>query len=196
VTVARAARARVVTVDEVVLLPSEGALLTNEWVPWVERIQPRDVTPGLLMPSTGDDPRLEPGYTGGEQAANAEAAELSLIRTVVADFGLGRERVLSVQGHDEAAERWLAGDGGPDNLLSKLAPDVCETCGFFVRLQGSLGSLFGVCANAFSVSDGTVVSVDHGCGAHSIVHTDDQADELPAPVWDTIEWDAPISLFD
>jgi hypothetical protein len=56
--------------------------------------------------------------------------------------------------------------------------------------------LFGVCANAFSVSDGTVVSVDHGCGAHSIVHTDDQADELPAPVWDTIEWDAPISLFD
>ena len=68
VTVARASRARVVTVDEVVLLPGDGALLAREWVPWVERIRPGDVTPGLLMPSTGDDPRLEPGYTGGEQA--------------------------------------------------------------------------------------------------------------------------------
>jgi len=96
----------------------------------------------------------------------------------------------------EAAERWLAGDGGPDNPLSKLAPDVCETCGFFVRLQGNLGILFGVCGNAFSVSDGTVVSVDHGCGAHSNVQPEEQLDELPEPVWDTIEWDAPISLFD
>jgi hypothetical protein len=196
VTVARASRARVVTVDEVVLLPGDGALLAREWVPWVERIRPGDVTPGLLMPSTGDDPRLEPGYTGGEQALNAEPAELSLIRTVIAERGLGRERVLSVKGHDEAAERWLAGDGGPDNLLSRLAPDVCETCGFFVRLQGSLGTLFGACANAFSVSDGTVVSVDHGCGAHSNVQSDDQVDEVPRPVWDTIEWDTPISLFD
>ena len=196
VTVARASRARVVTVDEVVLLPSTGALLPKEWVPWVERIRPGDVTPGLLMPSTGDDPRLEPGYTGGEQAPDAEPAELSVIRAVIAERGLGRERVLSVEGHDAAAERWLAGDGGPDNLLSRLAPDVCETCGFFVRLQGSLGTLFGVCANACSVSDGRVVSVDHGCGAHSNVRPDDQVDELPPPVWDTIEWDAPISLFD
>ena len=56
--------------------------------------------------------------------------------------------------------------------------------------------LFGVCGNAFSVSDGTVVSVDHGCGAHSNVQPEEQLDELPEPVWDTIEWDAPISLFD
>jgi hypothetical protein len=47
VTVARASRARVVTVDEVVLLPGDGALLAREWVPWVERIRPGDVTPGL-----------------------------------------------------------------------------------------------------------------------------------------------------
>jgi Protein of unknown function (DUF3027) len=196
VTVARAARGRAVTVDEIVLLPGEGALQTKAWVPWVERIQPRDVTPGVLMPSTGDDPRLEPGYAGGEAAADTEPAELSLVRTVVAELGLGRERVLSVDGRDDAAERWLAGEGGPDNPLSKLAPDVCETCGFFVRLRGSLGTLFGVCANAFSVSDGTVVSVDHGCGAHSKVRPEEQLDELPPPVWDTIEWDTPISLFD
>jgi hypothetical protein len=196
VTVARAARARVVTIDEVVLLPGEGALQAKPWVPWAERIQPRDVTPGLLMPSTGDDPRLEPGYTGGEDASNSEPAEMSLVRVVVTELGLGRERVLSAEGRDEATQRWLAGDGGPDNLLSRLAPDVCETCGFFVRLRGSLGTLFGVCANAFSVSEGTVVSVDHGCGAHSSVQADEQPDALPPPVWDTIEWEAPVSLFD
>ena len=77
-----------------------------------------------------------------------------------------------------------------------MAPDVCETCGFFVRLEGQLGVLFGACANAFSASEGTVQSVDHGCGAHSNVPTDERRDELPAPIWETIEWDAPISLFD
>jgi Protein of unknown function (DUF3027) len=196
VTVARAARARAVTVDEVVLLPGEGALQPKDWLPWAERIQPRDVTPGVLLPSSDDDARLEPGYTGGDDAANPEPAELSLVRTVVAELGLGRERVLSADGRAEAAQRWLMGEAGPDNLLSRLAPDVCETCGFFVRLRGGLGTLFGVCANAFSVSDGTVVSVDHGCGAHSNVQAEDQVDKLPPPVWDTIEWETPISLFD
>jgi Protein of unknown function (DUF3027) len=196
VTVVRAPRARVVTIDEVVLVPGEGALQAKAWVPWAERIQPRDVTPGILLPSLGDDPRLEPGYTGGEDAASPVPAETSLIRSVVAELGLGRERVLSAEGRDEAAQRWLAGQGGPDNQLSRLAPDVCETCGFFVRLRGSLGTLFGVCANAFSVSEGTVVSVDHGCGAHSNALADERPDEPPAPIWDTIEWDAPISLFD
>jgi Protein of unknown function (DUF3027) len=196
VTVVRAARARVVTINEVVLLPGEGALQAKPWVPWAERIQARDVTPGILLPSSSDDPRLEPGYTGGEDAANPVPAEMSLIRSVVAELGLGRERVLSAEGRDEAAQRWLTGQGGPDNLLSRLAPDACETCGFFVRLQGSLGTLFGVCANAFSVSEGTVVSVDHGCGAHSNVLPDEPADGPPPPIWDTIEWDASISLFD
>jgi hypothetical protein len=196
VTVARASRAKVVTVDEVVLLPGEGALLSRQWVPWAERIQPGDVTPGLLMPAPEDDLRLEPGYTGGESAADIDPAEASMARAVVAELGLGRERVLSRTGRDEATERWLQGDGGPDNQMTKLAPGVCETCGFFVRLQGSMGLLFGACANSYSPSDAAVVSVDHGCGAHSSVPQEDRAEELPAPVWETIEWDEPTSLFD
>jgi len=196
VTVARASRARAVTVDEVVLLPGEGALAPPEWVPWADRIKPGDVTPGLLMPTAPDDVRLEPGYTGGESAADADPAEQSLARVVVAELGLGRERVLSQAGRDEATERWLAGTSGPDNPMTKLAPGVCETCGFFVRLQGQLGMLFGVCANAYSASDASVVSVDHGCGAHSNVPSDERSEELPAPAWETIEWDPPVSLFD
>ena len=50
-------------------------------------------------------------------------------------------------------QRWLA--GGPDRTTRSVGwPRMCETCGFFLRLQGSLGTLFGVCANAFSVSRG------------------------------------------
>jgi hypothetical protein len=196
VTVVRASRARVVTVDEVVLLPGEGALLAQDWIPWAERIQPGDVAPGLLMPTPEDDPRLEPGFTGGELATDADPAEASMARVVVAELGLGRERVLTRTGRDEAGDRWRQGAGGPDNQMTKLAPGVCETCGFFVRLQGSMGLLFGACANAYSPSDGTVVSVDHGCGAHSSVPKEDRAEELPAPVWETIEWDEPVSLFD
>lgn len=196
VTVVRASRAKVVTVDEVVLLPGEGALMNKTWVPWAERIQPGDVTPGLLMPTPEDDPRLEPGFTGGERAADVDPADADLTRIVVAELGLGRERVLTATGRDEATERWLQSGGGPDNQMTKMAPSVCETCGFFSRLQGSLGTLFGACANAYSPSDGHVVSVDHGCGAHSSVPAEERAEELPPPVWETIAWDEPVSLFD
>ncbi|MBA8794680.1 hypothetical protein FHX74_002299 [Friedmanniella endophytica] len=196
VTLARASRARKATVDEVVLLPGEEALRSAEWIPWADRIQPGDVQPGLLMPSPEDDPRLEPGYTGGEEAADPDPAEASQIRAVVAELGLGRERVLSAFGHDEAAERWDAGDGGPDNQMTKQAPGVCVSCGFFLRIRGSLGRTFGVCANAYSPSDGRVVTVDHGCGAHSSVTPDEKPGELPPPVWDTIAWDQPDTLFD
>ncbi|HKH56514.1 MAG TPA: DUF3027 domain-containing protein [Propionibacteriaceae bacterium] len=195
VTVARASRAKAVTVNEVVLLPGEGALLSSSWLPWTDRIQPGDVTPGVLMPSPDEDPRLEPGYTGGEQAGDPDPAEDSLVRTVVAELGLGRERVLSFVGRQEAIERWLAGPGGPDNEMTRLAPEVCETCGFFVRLQANMGVLFGACTNAYSPSDGSVVSIDHGCGAHSSIAAQ-KRDELPGPVWETIQWDEPTSLFD
>src|SRR4051812_27396131 len=43
VTVARASRAKVVTVDEVVLLPGADAVLAPEWLPWSERLQPGDL---------------------------------------------------------------------------------------------------------------------------------------------------------
>ena len=196
VTLVRASRAKVPTVNEVVLLPGGESLLPGAWLPWIDRIQPGDATPGLLMPAGPDDPRLEPGFTGGDDAVDADPAEADQVRLVVAELGLGRERVLSREGRDEAAERWLAGPGGPDNPLTKQASDVCETCGFFVRLRGGLGAVFGVCSNTYSPSESSVVSVDHGCGAHSSVAVEDKAEELPRPVWETIDWDGPDSLFD
>lgn len=194
VTVTRASRARVVTVNEVTLMPGEGALLAPAWVPWSDRIGPKDLTPGIVAPTHPDDYRLEPGYTGGEDAGEGDPAQASQLRGVVAELGLGRERVLSPDGIEEAAERWLAGPGGPDNPMTQQAPAMCQTCGFFVPLAGRLGRLFGVCANELSPSDASVVSRDHGCGGHSDVTEASKGVDLSAPVWDTIGLDD--SLFD
>ncbi|MGJ3508770.1 DUF3027 domain-containing protein [Enemella sp. A6] len=190
VTVTRAARAKHATVNEVVVLPGPDALVAPDWVPYADRVEPGDIAPGLVAPTPDNDPRLVPGYTGGaDDAADADPADASITRALVAELGLGRSRLLSVEGRDEAAERWLDGDGGPDNEMSRQAPADCVSCGYFVRLSGSLGRLFGVCANHHSPSDGSVVHLHHGCGGHSDAVAESRIAERPPAVWDTIEFD-------
>jgi hypothetical protein len=158
VTVVRASRSKVVTVDEVVLLPGEGALLAPEWVPWNERVRPGDLSPGDLMPAPPDDPRLVPAYLESDDPA---------VEEVAFELGLGRERVMSREGRLDAAERWQLGDFGPDTPMARQAPAQCGTCGFLLPIAGSLRAGFGVCGNEITDSDGRVVSVEYGCGAHS-----------------------------
>ena len=100
VTLVRASRARVATVNEVVLLPRTDALLAPAWVPWEQRIQPGDISPGMLMPTPDNDPRLEPGFAATDLPADADPAEWTQLRSTVAELGLGRERVLSAAGRD------------------------------------------------------------------------------------------------
>ena len=107
VTMTRAARARYATVNEVVLLPSQGSLLAPAWVPWADRLEAGDVAPGTLLPTPDNDPRLEPGYTGGELAPDEDPVEWAQTRAVASQLGLGRERVLSWIGRDQAAQRWM-----------------------------------------------------------------------------------------
>jgi hypothetical protein len=193
VTVARASRARVVTVSEVLMVPGEGALLSPSWVPWAERVTAKDIVPGAILPTRADDERLVPGYTGDE-TADLDPGEWSQVRWVVTELGLGRERVLSGEGRDSAANRWLAGTGGPDNEMTHQAPAMCASCGFMVPLAGSLGRLFGACTNEYSPQDGEVVSRDHGCGGHSDVAAPKRGVKLGIPIWDTISIDP--TLFD
>ena len=160
VTVARADDSDLVTVDEVVLLPGSGALVSPPWVPYAERIQPGDLSPGDLLPPAPDDARLVPSY------ADPDAEILDEVHW---ELGLGRVRVLSLDGRADAAERWYEGDRGPAAPIAKAAPAQCGDCGFLVQLGGSLRQLFGVCANVYAPDDGRVVSYDHGCGAHSEV---------------------------
>ena len=193
VTVARASRAKIVTVDEAVLLPGPDALLAPEWVPWSERLRPGDMGPGDLLPTDAEDLRLEPGWTGEDEpppnsavshemaelveAEDAEVtsgppAELSTvpargsISAVAEELGLRRTRVLSRYGLHVAADRWEEGFG-PKTAMAQAAPASCESCGFLARIGGSLGQAFGVCANEFSPADGRVVSLAYGCGGHS-----------------------------
>src|SRR4051795_13101620 len=56
VTVARAPRARVATVCEVVLLPGDGAVLAPAWLPWQERIAPRAPGPARARAHRGGGP--------------------------------------------------------------------------------------------------------------------------------------------
>jgi hypothetical protein len=172
VTVARASRSRHATVAEIVLLPGADALLAPAWVPWDRRIRPGDLGVGDLLPTDDDDARLAPGFT----AADTDLPEWGdPLAPPAWELGLGRSRVLSGLGRDEAAERWYAGDGGPRSPLAQAAPARCSTCGFLVPLAGSLRRTFGACAHPLSPSDGRVVSLDHGCGAHS------EAAVVPAP---------------
>ncbi len=186
VTVARASRQKHVTIDEIVLVPGDDAIVAPEWVPYKERVKPGDLSPGDLLPVEDDDPRLVPTYSFGDDPLDAD--DKAQVRQVAQDLGLGRVRTLSPEGRDLAAERWYDGDGGPDSPLAQSAPDVCSTCGFLMRLAGPLSETFGVCANGNANDDGRVVSLDHGCGAHSEVQLAKKHEPIPIPehVFDTL----------
>ena len=189
VTVARASRHKQVTVDEVVLVPGDEAIVAPTWVPYRERLQPGDLSPGDLLPVSDEDPRLVPTYSFGDDPLDAD--DKAQVRQVALDLGLGRVRTLSVEGRDLAAQRWYDGDGGPESPLAQSAPHHCRTCGFLVRIAGPLSESFGVCANGDANDDGRVVSVAHGCGAHSEVRLARKHEPQPLPdhVFDTLTID-------
>lgn len=148
------------TICDVVVLPGPDALLAPEWVAYRDRIQPGDVGVGDIVPSALDDTRLVP-------SVHSLIADEELDAMQVFDLGLGRARVMSIEGRDQASKRWYEGDRGPQSPIAQAAPKPCSSCAFFLPIAGSLRSSFGVCANAISPEDARVVSVDHGCGAHS-----------------------------
>jgi Protein of unknown function (DUF3027) len=186
VTLSRAVDSSEPTVNEVVLIPGAEAIVAPPWVPYKERLQPGDLSPGDLLPVEDEDPRLVPTYSFGDDPLDPDAK--AQVRQVAQDLGLGRLRTLSPEGIDMAAERWYAGDGGPESALAKSAPESCSSCGFLVRLSGHLAGTFGVCANGNANDDGRVVSFGHGCGAHSEVKLARKQQPIPVPdhVFDTL----------
>ena len=156
VTVARVPRGRVATVCEVDMAPREGALLAPEWVPWEERLRPSDISRDDVLPYKADDERLEQGFED-----TSEDPDLPVVR----ELGLGRPRVLSQEGIDQAAKRWYESDRGPKS--GRRPRNTCSSCGFLMKMSGGMRTMFGVCANEWATDDGAVVSLDHTCGSHS-----------------------------
>jgi len=163
------------TVSEVNLLPGAEALVPSEWTPWSDRVQAGDLDVGDLLPTTDDDERLTAGFTGLDELAE----DLEPLHPVQWEMGLGREQILSVVGLERAVARWFAGETGPRAAMAKAAPANCGSCGFLTPIGGSLGQVFGICANEFGAADGQLVATTFGCGAHSSVRADTKA---PIPV--------------
>ena len=159
-TVAKVDEESEATICDLVVLPGPDALLAPDWIPYIDRIQPGDVGVGDIVPSSLNDTRL----VAGEQALPTDE---ELDTAMAIELGFGRARVMSIEGRDQASKRWYEGDRGPQAPIAQSAPKPCHSCGFFLQMAGSLRSSFGVCANAISPEDARVVSVDHGCGAHS-----------------------------
>jgi hypothetical protein len=200
VTLARAARAKTATVSESALLPGPESILAPEWVPWRERLRPGDLGVGDLLPASADDERLVPSASLAGDDGVADPDDLAAIvaglaepfasnPAVAAGLVPAQGRVLSSVGRDDTGMRWYASEHGPKSPLAHAAPGVCAGCGFFVRLGGPLGAVFGVCANAYAPDDGRVVSVDHGCGAHSEALLPGSADQPVPPVIDELGYD-------
>lgn len=197
VTLARAPRSKIVTVDESVLLPGPEALLAPAWIPWQDRLRPGDVGIGDLLPASADDERLVPlAVLEGDDAVtdwfeprtDAEDEDSGPMEPSELPAP-GRSRVLSAYGREDTADRWYESDHGPRTPLSHAAPANCVSCGFFLPLSGGLGRLFGACGNAFAPDDGRVVSADHGCGAHSEAVLTGSGARATTPVIDEFGYD-------
>ena len=167
------------TVSEINLLPGAQALVPDAWTPWAQRVEPGDLGVGDLLPPPENDVRLTAGFTGLDELAE----DMSPLHPAQWELGLGREKILSDVGMQQAAERWMAGQTGPRSAMAKAAPASCSTCGYLIALGGSLGQVFGMCGNEFGAADGQIVAMSFGCGAHSSVVV---AQATPIPVVDLV----------
>ena len=142
-----------VTVNEVALVPSQGALEAPDWVPYSERLRPGDLGPGDIMELAPDDDRV---------------TDDSFSRDAVTFTGRETKRYLTVTGLEDAKKRWRTGDFGPNSEFAEKAALSCRSCAFYIPLDQPVGEHFGICANEYS-ADGRVVASSYGCGAHSDV---------------------------
>ena len=140
-----------VTVNEVALVPSQGALEAPDWVPYSERLRPGDLGPGDIMELAPDDDRV---------------TDDSFSREAVTFTGRETKRYLTTAGLEDAKKRWRTGEYGPNSEFAEKATLSCRSCAFYIPLDQPVGENFGICANEYS-ADGHVVASSYGCGAHS-----------------------------
>ncbi|WJZ02012.1 DUF3027 domain-containing protein [Corynebacterium freiburgense] len=150
VVLACAPGTRRITVNELALLPGEGALRAPEWVPYIDRVQPGDLGPNDDLPPRSNDPRL---------------ADIEGPHTVKVP-GSCSAKQLTRQGLDDARSRWQQGKFGPSSEFATRSKLQCADCAFYLPVGEPVGPRFGVCVNEYS-ADGRIVHSGYGCGAHT-----------------------------
>ena len=194
------------------LLPGPDSLLAPDWVPWSERVRPGDLGVGDLMPAADDDERLVPAallegddgvldwddsasWAGPERRWPSHSADWPPSgRAGRYGRGCGSRSAAGPASCRRSAGTRPRSAGtpastGPSTPLARAAPGPCVTCGFLAPLAGPLGRVFGVCANEYAPDDGRVVSLDHGCGAHSEAVSARPGFGAIAPVIDEVGYD-------
>ncbi|WP_458779464.1 DUF3027 domain-containing protein [Arthrobacter sp. D3-16] len=84
----RNSRSKVVTVNELGLLPSEESILAPEWVPWAERVRPEDEQEQEQESGRGEDRAHEPEAAtpdAGAQQADVRASHPDVSETDAAE---------------------------------------------------------------------------------------------------------------
>ncbi|TLM84143.1 DUF3027 domain-containing protein [Pseudarthrobacter sp. NamE5] len=98
----RNSRSKVVTVNELGLLPSEDSILAPEWVPWAERVRPEDAQQQESEGAEPEEALLEAGEAApvrdGEEAAPAGGDPDA------ADFDADVSDVVDGSSRDDAGE--------------------------------------------------------------------------------------------
>jgi hypothetical protein len=97
----RNSRSKVVTVNELGLLPSEDSILAPEWVPWAERVRPEDGQ---------EDAQADVREDAREEATDGAVAEAAADAGGASESGPSQELAASPE---EAAEE---SDGGEDTV--------------------------------------------------------------------------------
>ncbi|MDR0788833.1 MAG: DUF3027 domain-containing protein [Bifidobacteriaceae bacterium] len=180
ITVSNSGKSNDISVLEYNFVASENSVLPPEWIPWSERIEPEDFTEYDVVPYIENDDNLI--TTEDYQKANLKALQiesepeseitdpnknvLDFIELASADTAY-KNRIITNQSLKSTLNKWYEGRRGPNSISSSISSENCSTCAYFVKLDGKFGDKFGVCFNTYSSDEGSVISNDHGCGAHS-----------------------------
>jgi hypothetical protein len=83
----RNSRSKVVTVDELGLLPSEDSILAPEWVPWAERVRPEDAQDEESADQDAQDEESAESVpaAAGQDADEPDVADADAVDTDAAD---------------------------------------------------------------------------------------------------------------
>ena len=109
----RNSRSKVITVNELGLLPSEDSILAPEWVPWAERVRPEDAQEQDAEDAQDDAP-AEDGTADGAPGETAAGAEAHAETESDAEAGAETEPGADAAFADEAGNGGQTETHGPD----------------------------------------------------------------------------------